>query len=167
MVIDDFRRCKECNDPTKYVVGMWDGIDHKTGNMIGGAMTDCRNYDCPVKKQAEAAAKASDEERARIRQENADNGISAEDFRKDRINAGLTIKEAADYIGAKPATYSSWEHERLAIPIEVFMKLEELFEDANVEAAGDGARRVDMPKLWREIFGQKDQEGQDGTGNSN
>lgn len=44
-------KCNDCEEPTKYVVGFFDGK-----NGIHGCLYDCHNEECPIKQIMEVSA---------------------------------------------------------------------------------------------------------------
>ena len=54
-------KCNDCEEPTKYVVGFFDGK-----NGIHGCLYDCHNEECPIKQIMEVSASKDLQERAKI-----------------------------------------------------------------------------------------------------
>lgn len=44
---DDLRRCECCEEPTKKVVGFWEGHDSYSGSPRAGAIYSCEDHECP------------------------------------------------------------------------------------------------------------------------
>ena len=57
---DDLRRCECCEEPTKKVVGFWEGHDSYSGSPRAGAIYSCDNHECDICKE-KMSEKESDE----------------------------------------------------------------------------------------------------------
>ena len=65
-------KCNDCEEPTKYVVGFFDGK-----NGIHGCLYDCHNEECPIKQIMEVSASKDLQERAKIQIANGNKGMYA------------------------------------------------------------------------------------------
>ena len=70
-------KCNDCKEPTKYVVGFFDGR-----NDIHGCLYGCHNEECEIKQIMEASASKDIQEMERIQLANGDKGMYAEEMRK-------------------------------------------------------------------------------------
>lgn len=101
--------CAFCEEPSKFVIGYYDG---ENGS---GKVYACKKTECTSNKNVlqTGKKKLSDEIKTLVRQ---------------RIRAGLTMYDAATFVGVNSAEYSAWEHEKKPIPKEIYDKLIHYFE---------------------------------------
>lgn len=126
MLESDEKRCRECTEPTKYISGFWDGAD-LNGNDTSGCFYDCNNIGCGIKMDRAIREAAAEDERQRIRVENADNGTDASTLVDMRKAAQCTLRTAAEIAGISPSDYSAMEQERKAIPSQLYNCLGYIF----------------------------------------
>lgn len=101
--------CAFCKEPSKFAIGYYDG---ENGS---GKVYACKKTECTSNKNVlqTGKKKLSDEIKTLVRQ---------------RIRAGLTMYDAATFVGVNSAEYSAWEHEKKPIPKEIYDKLIHYFE---------------------------------------
>lgn len=111
-------KCNNCKEPTKYVVGFFDGK-----NDSHGFLYDCKNMNCDTKKLLDTLAKQREKEQSNIAEENWKNSIVAKNMTVARISKGMTIYELSEKTGLSSADISAYEHERKAIPVAHYEKI--------------------------------------------
>lgn len=121
--------CQTCTDPTKYVVGFWDG-----GNGEHGQFFDCDNAACEVKQEMIEKALLIREKTDEVDRINLSNGISMNEIKAKRKELGITINKMALKLRILCSTYSNYEQCREALPIELKGKIEEVFNQSEVRA---------------------------------
>lgn len=113
-------KCNDCKEPTKYVVGFFDGK-----NGIHGCLYDCHNEECPIKQIMEVSASKDIQERAKIQIVNGNNGMYAGYIAALRRYAKVPMFKMAQIAGCDPAEYSAYEQERKEFDPEVYRKCKE------------------------------------------
>lgn len=113
-------KCNDCKEPTKYVVGFFDGK-----NGIHGCLYDCHNEECTIKQIMEASASKDIQEMARIQLANGDKGMYAGYIAALRRDAKVSMFKMAQIAGCSSADYSAYEHERKEFDPEVYWKCKE------------------------------------------
>lgn len=126
MLESDEKRCQECTEPSKRIAGFWDGTD-LNGDDTSGCFYVCDNGGCAIKIERDIRAAAAEDERQRIRVENADNGTDASTLVDMRKAAKCTLRTAADIVGISATEYSAMEQERKAIPSQLYNSLGYIF----------------------------------------
>lgn len=112
------RECDNCNEPSKFVCGFWDGAGG-----AGGHMFDCKNMECPVKIMLDASQKMNEEAKNEVARENLKNKIIAKNLTVARQAKKLVMYDVAKGVGISSAELSSYEYERRAIPKELYIKI--------------------------------------------
>jgi len=120
--------CQTCNDPTKYITGLWDG---KGG--AHGILCDCRNYKCKIKQNRVRETNYSEENRNNVIIENAKIGISMERVKMQRRELLITTFKMAKLLGISPSDYSNYEMCRVALPVEMADRINEVFRENGEE----------------------------------
>lgn len=113
-------KCNDCKEPTKYVVGFFDGK-----NGIHGCLYDCHNEECTIKQIKEASASKDIQERAKIQLANGDKDMYAGYIAALRRDAKVSMFKMAQIAGCSSADYSAYEHERKEFDPEVYRKCKE------------------------------------------
>jgi len=113
-------KCNDCKEPTKYVVGFFDGK-----NGIHGCLYDCHNEECAIKQIMEVSASKDIQERAKIQIANGNNGMYAGYIAALRRDAKVPMFKMAQIADCDPAEYSAYEHERKEFDPEVYRKCKE------------------------------------------
>ena len=131
----DFKSCEECNEPTKRVCGLWDGVDEH-GNDVSGCFYDCDNMECAIKQ--ERCRKIADERAnwLNIRAQNIANGTSAKELRKMRRKSKCSLGTAAVLAGVTISEYSAMEAEKKTLPMNIYQTLRLCFFNAIILARG-------------------------------
>jgi len=114
--------CQTCNDPTKYITGLWDGA-----NGTHGAIYDCHNLDCGVKQANIEKSMAIKENIIAVVEENSRNNIQMLFIRLRRKELLITIMKMSRLLGISPVTYSDYEMCRVALPVEMIERIEDVF----------------------------------------
>lgn len=122
MLESDEKCCRKCTEPTKHIAGFWDGVD-PNGNDTSGCFYDCNNIGCGIKMDRVIREAAAEDERQRIRVENADNRTDASTLVDMRKAAQCTLRIAADIAGISVSEYSAMEQERKVIPSQLYNHL--------------------------------------------
>lgn len=130
--------CQTCTTPTKYILGLWDGE-----NGTHGAMFDCHNLECEVKKNSLNVAKILKEENATVKWINHSNNIFMELIKVKRKKLLITISKMAKELGISPSTYSNYEQYREALPVEMNDRINEVFRDKMFSQAWEMADKED------------------------
>jgi len=135
--------CQSCNEPTKYILGLWDG-----SNGTHGAIFDCHNLSCEINKNRLKEADRSEENRNKVIDENAKNGIFMELIKSRRKSLLITIMKMSRLLGISPETYSDYEMCRVALPVEMVERIEDVFRDKYRESIEE--------KTFKEAFGENE-----------
>jgi len=117
--------CQTCNDPTKYIIGLWDGA-----NGTHGAIYDCHNLNCEINKNRLKEVDRSEENRRAVVKANSRNEVQMISIRAKRKELQITISKMARELGISPSDYSNYETCRVALPVEMVERIEDVFEDA-------------------------------------
>ena len=115
-------RCEECKEKSKRVVGFSDGAQG------GSCLFDCDNLCCEVKAERVAVEEKEREAQCTAAKLNAEHQIVAKDIANARFSKRLTLKAVADAVGISVAKLSGYEHEREAIPKELYLRITEYIE---------------------------------------
>lgn len=108
-------KCVKCQEPTKRIVGVWDG---KNGSHV--ALYTCSNDECEIR----ALEKIFEEEaRNDVQAENDRNNIAPKTIRALYMTRGLTLGDAAKLLGMTPSKLNGYINEREAVPIEVYIDI--------------------------------------------
>jgi len=116
--------CQACNDPTKYIMGLWDGV-----NGTHGAIYNCDNVSCEVKQENIEKAMAIKENRIAVVEENSRNNIQMLLIRMKRKELLITIMKMSRLLGISPAMYSNYEMCRVALPVDMSESINRIFQD--------------------------------------
>ena len=100
-------KCERCNEPTKHVVGFWDGENGKSG-----FVHDCENEKCEVRQLIKVTETKAMQERFRIQNLNSRKRMYAGYIAALRKDAKISMMEMSKIAGCSPAEYSAYEHER-------------------------------------------------------
>lgn len=114
------RKCEHCNEPSKRVVGFWDGARGKNGFLY-----DCENGKCGVRQLIKATETKAMQERIKIQNINSQKGMYAGYIAALRRDAKISMMEMSKIAGCNPAEYSAYEHERKPFDEEAYRKCEE------------------------------------------
>lgn len=111
-------KCAKCQEPTKRIVGVWDGR-----NGSHGALYACNNDECEIRAlekilEEEARKRVSD-----VQAENDRNNIAPKTIKTLYMMKGLTLGDAAKLFGMQPSKLSGYINEREAVPIEVYLDI--------------------------------------------
>lgn len=111
-------KCVKCQEPTKRIVGVWDG---KNGSHV--ALYACGNDECEIRAfekifEEEARKRVSD-----VQAENDRNNIAPKTIRAIYRARGLTLIDAARLFGMTPSKLSGYINEREAVPVEVYIDI--------------------------------------------
>lgn len=98
-------KCNDCEEPTKYVVGFFDGK-----NGIHGCLYDCHNEECTIKQIMEMSASKDIQERAKIQLANDDKDMYAGYIAALRRDAKVSMFKMAQIAGCSSADYSAYEY---------------------------------------------------------
>ncbi len=107
------KNCPNCNEPTRYVMGFWDG------EKSHGQIYNCDNLSCLVKQENIERALAIEETKQTNIIENAKNGISMERVKMQRKELLITTFGMAKLLSIFPSTYSNYEQCREPLPVEL------------------------------------------------
>ena len=113
-------KCERCNEPTKHVVGFWDGENGKSG-----FVHDCENEKCEVRQLIKVTETKAMQERFRIQNLNSRKRMYAGYIAALRKDAKISMMEMSKIAGCSPAEYSAYEHERKPFDEETYRKCEE------------------------------------------
>lgn len=122
----DCKRCEECEELSKRVSGLWDGVD-ENGNDVSGCFYMCDNEECAIKQERDRKISEGKSERLRTIEQNEAAGTDAGKLRKMRRAANCTLRTAAEIAGISVGEYSAMECERKAIPINIFQYMMLIF----------------------------------------
>ncbi|SPF51224.1 hypothetical protein SBF1_50108 [Candidatus Desulfosporosinus infrequens] len=114
--------CQTCNDPTKYVFALWDGP-----NGTHGGTYDCRNLSCLTKQTKESIREYREEEIREVVKANSRNEVQMISIRAKRKELQITISKMAKSLGISPSDYSNYEMCRVALPVEMVGRINEIF----------------------------------------
>jgi len=117
--------CQTCSDPTKYIFALWDGP-----NGTHGRAYDCHNISCLVKRNRDIQLNALEERRAAVEEENSKNNIDMLLIKAKRRELQINIVKMSRALGISPSDYSNYEMCRVALPVEVFDNINEIFRSA-------------------------------------
>lgn len=109
------RKCEHCNEPSKRVVGFWDGARGKNGSVY-----DCENGKCGVRQLIKATETMAMQERIKIQNINSQKGMNAGYIAALRRDAKISMMEMSKIAGCNPAEYSAYEHERKPFDEEAY-----------------------------------------------
>lgn len=93
---DDLRRCECCEEPTKKVVGFWEGHDSYSGSPRAGAIYSCDNHECDICKEKMSEKESDELLKERVKVANLQNGTDAELLRRGRMSVRVALGAAAD-----------------------------------------------------------------------
>lgn len=113
-------KCNDCKEPTKYVVGFWDGE-----NDSHGCLYDCKNIDCETKKLLDVLAEQRENERSDVANENWKNSIVAKNITVARNLKSISIYELSTMTGISSADISAYENEKKAVPVTHYINIME------------------------------------------
>lgn len=117
---DDLRRCECCEEPTKKVVGFWEGHDSYNGSPCAGAIYSCEDHECDICKEKMSEKESDELLKERVKVANLQNGTDAELLRRSRMSVRVALGAAADIIGVSAAEYSAKENGRMPITREEY-----------------------------------------------
>lgn len=117
---DDLRRCECCEEPTKKVVGFWEGHDSYSGSPRAGAIYSCEDHECDICKEKMSEKESDELLKERVKVANLQNGTDAELLRRSRMSVRVALGAAADIIGVSAAEYSAKENGRMPITREEY-----------------------------------------------
>lgn len=115
--------CQTCTNPTKHAIGFWDGENSH------GQIFECRNLDCELKLARDKGIVIANEEKDRVILSNALNGIFMEDIKQKRKGLQVTIMKMSKELGISPSDYSNYEMCRVALPVDMVDKINEVFKE--------------------------------------
>lgn len=110
-------KCENCNEPTKHIVDLWDGVRGKNGFVY-----DCDNQQCPVRQLIKTTETKAMQERLRIQNLNSQKGMYAGYIATLRRDVKISMLEMSKIAGCSPAEYSEYEHERKPFDEEIYRK---------------------------------------------
>lgn len=116
---NDCKRCEECEELSKRVSGLWDGVD-ENGNDVSGCFYVCDNSECAIKQERDRKISEGKSERLRTIEQNEAAGTDSRKLRKMRRDANCTLRTAAEIAGISVGEYSAMECERQVIPMNIF-----------------------------------------------
>ncbi|KKS36331.1 MAG: hypothetical protein UV00_C0027G0017, partial [candidate division WWE3 bacterium GW2011_GWF1_42_14] len=93
-------------------------------------------------------ADRSEENRNKVIDENAKNGIFMELIKSRRKSLLITIMKMSRLLGISPETYSDYEMCRVALPVEMVERIEDVFRDKYRESIEE--------KTFKEAFGENE-----------
>ena len=115
-------KCEGCTNPTKYILGLWDGE-----NNTHGAIFDCHNLNCELKLNMLRNVVITEQEKILVKEANEKNKIFMEQIKVKRKELGITIMRMSKGLGISPSTYSDYEQYRNVVPLEIGDRIEEVF----------------------------------------
>ena len=121
-------KCNTCNEPTKYILGLWDGP-----NGTYGRTYDCHNLNCELKHNRVRLEVDASREKELNTEINRRNKIFMELIRSRRRSLLITIMKMSRLLGISPATYSDYEMCRVALPVEMVERIEDVFREGRNE----------------------------------
>lgn len=113
-------KCTDCEEPTKFVVGFYDGPKG-----MHGCLYDCKNARCPINQMIRLTESEKIQKSLQIQEINGKRGIYAGEMAALRRNAKVTIMQMSQIAECGPAEYSAYEHERKPFDPEVYQKCKE------------------------------------------
>ena len=117
-------KCNPCKEPTKYVVGFFDGPRGRHGCLF-----DCKNERCEVYQVKRFTESEAVKERIKIQNLNSQKGMYAGYIAALRKDAKITMMKMSQIAGCSPAEYSSYEHERKEFDPEIYRKCEKYLKE--------------------------------------
>lgn len=111
------QKCIGCEEPTKFVVGFYDGSREKHGCLF-----DCKNSSCPVNQIFRLIESENNQKSMQIQEFNGKHGMYSGEIAALRRNAKITIRQMSQIAERTPAEYSAYEHERKPFDPEVYKK---------------------------------------------
>ena len=115
--------CQTCTNPTKHAIGFWDGENSH------GQLFDCHNLDCELKQDRLWAEEMSELEKDEVDRKNLFNEISMKMIKDKRRELQITIMKMSQGLGISPSEYSNYEMCRVALPVEMVDKINEVFKE--------------------------------------
>ena len=115
-------RCSDCQEPSKYPVGFWDGRD-EDGNPTGGYLYNCKNTDCPIKQETMETGLKAEQQKLKTQEENRRNGVDIQRMVLSRKKTELTIRDCAQALGVSRPKYCDYEYERSPMPLQEWQKI--------------------------------------------
>ena len=146
---DDLRRCECCEEPTKKVVGFWEGHDSYSGSPRAGAIYSCEDHECDICKEKMSEKESDELLKERVKVANLQNGTDAELLRRSRMSVRVALGAAADIIGVSAAEYSAVCQSRgrnITISSCRFLKQSRQFQK---ESAAVNAGTIANPGIFR------------------
>lgn len=125
------RECIDCEEPTKFVVGFYDGPKWNHGCLF-----DCKNSSCSLNQIFRLAESENIQKSMKIQEINGKHGIYAGKIAALRRNSKITMRKMSQIAGCSPAEYSAYEHERKPFDPEVYKKCKAYL--SNILERGDG-----------------------------
>ena len=121
MVINS--KCNACKEPTKFVVGFYDGSRSK------GCVFDCKNKGCEVYQIRRFTESKEVQYRIKIQNLNSQNGMYAGYIAALRRDAKISMMKMSEIAGCSPADYSSYEHEKKEFDPEIYRQCEKYLKE--------------------------------------
>ena len=109
--------CYNCKEPTKHVVGFWDGK-----NDSNGCLYDCNNKSCKVKIMIDSSKDKDMTNRINVQKINGENNVSISCLKIARLDAGIPTFNIANYLDIPVVVYNSYENEQTIMPKELYDK---------------------------------------------
>ena len=109
-------KCNACKEPTKFVVGFYDGPRSK------GCVYDCKNKECGVYQIRRFSESKEVQDRIKIQNLNSRNGMYAGYIAALRRDAKISMMKMSRIAECSPADYSSYEHERKEFNPDVYRR---------------------------------------------
>lgn len=113
--------CQTCTNPTKYVIGFWDGKDSH------GQIFNCHNLDCELKLNMLRGAVITEQEKVLVKEANEKHGVFMDLIKLKRKELGVTLMKMSKGLGISPSTYSDYEQYRHVVPLEIGDRIEGVF----------------------------------------
>lgn len=110
-------KCNDCKEPTKYVVGFWDGE-----NDSHGCIYDCNNKSCSVKIIMDSSKDEDIKNRIHVQEINGENGVFIGSLKTARVGAGILAFDVANYLNISSVDYNKYENEKIIMPKELYDK---------------------------------------------
>jgi len=127
-VAHNLKGCNECNNPTKYILGLWDGE-----NGTHGAIYECNNLNCELKQNRLKDTDYSEENKNRVTESNESKLIFVQLIKAKRKELAITIRKMSDRLGLSCSDYSNYEMCREALPVEMVDKINSIFREIQKE----------------------------------
>ena len=118
-------KCNTCTEPTRRVIGFWDGCDKFTGEPTHGQIYECNSTTCELKQEIDKAAAKSQAEIQIIQQKHLARGIDMQTIDSARINREITMRNLSNAVGISPSLYCDYRACRKEIPQETYQKIVE------------------------------------------